>query len=659
MATTLFVAGPAAAQSVEDVMVRGDRSPPGSTASDTISATEARQLPGAFGDPFRAVEAMPGVTPIISGLPYFYVRGAPSGNVGYYFDGVRVPYLFHFGLGPSVIQPSLIAKTDLHKGGYPAELGRYAGGVIEATAMPPADHLHGDAQVRLFDAGGLAEATFADGRGTALVGGRYSYTAALFSLLQSDTTLDYRDYQARVTYALTERDTIGILGFGAYDNAKQRETVDPSTVSSFVDPNAAGQLPSSVDRTLFASEFHRADARWDHLFSGGGNLRVAATVGFDRTRIEAHRSATDVMYGARANFVQPVGKGVVLHAGADATFDHFSGASLAPFSDDDDVVARQAVLFENRTDYVAGAYVDTVITAIPSVELVPGVRFDEYGSNGHHADAVDPRFSAKFFLTKHWRIVHAYGVATQAPSTPLTLPGIGVANLQGGLQKAVQTSGAVEGDLPYDFNVSVGAFHNAFYNLNDALGTAQIEITDIEKSDSLTGKSRGSAYGLEVGVKRKLTNRIGGMLAYTLSRSERTVNGQDFISAYDRPHVLSAAVSADLGRSWRAGARFVTYSGIPMHAATPAFAEQIVGIPPSRTPPFVRLDLRLEKRWNLGKTWWISFVAEALNATLTREVTGYSCGTAIAIPGQSASARCSERVIGPISVPSVGAEGGF
>src|SRR5690606_33470249 len=157
---------------------------------------------------FRAIEAMPGMTPVLTGLPYFYVRGAPPADVGYYFDGVRVPYLFHFGLGPAVVHPALIARTDLHRGGYPAALGRYAGGVVDAEAMPPSDKLHGEAQLRVIDAGALAEAPFAEGRGAALAAARYSYTAALFSLLSSDMTLDYRDYQTRVSYALTDRDTI-------------------------------------------------------------------------------------------------------------------------------------------------------------------------------------------------------------------------------------------------------------------------------------------------------------------------------------------------------------------------------------------------------------------------------------------------------------------
>jgi hypothetical protein len=132
------------------------------------------------------------------------------------------------------------------------------------------------------------------------------------------------------------------------------------------------------------------------------------------------------------------------------------------------------------------------------------------------------------------------------------------------------------------------------------------------------------------------------------------------LSAYDRPHVLGAAVSVDLGRGWRAGGRFVTYSGIPVTPATPAFPEQIVARPPARTPAFLRVDVRLEKRWTIGRTGYIAVVFEALNATLSREVTGYRCGTALAVPGAAPpTPQCSARVVGPVTVPSLGVEGGF
>jgi hypothetical protein len=42
-------------------------------------------------------------------LPFFFVRGAPPGNVGYFLDGVGIPLLYHAFLGPQVIHPALIS----------------------------------------------------------------------------------------------------------------------------------------------------------------------------------------------------------------------------------------------------------------------------------------------------------------------------------------------------------------------------------------------------------------------------------------------------------------------------------------------------------------------------------------------------------------------
>ncbi len=643
-----------------EVHVRGGKGAVGAPIADSLARAEVRQLPGAFGDPFRAIEVAPGVTPIVSGLPYFYVRGAPPGNVGYYFDGVRVPYLFHFGLGPSVIQPALVARTDIHKGGYPAALGRWAGGVVDSTATPPSDRVHADGVLRVIDAGGLVEAPFADGRGTALAAGRYSYTSALFSLLDASTALDYRDYQARVSYAVTDHDVLSLLVFGAYDRATQRTTPDRDTIDAATGNRPRPDAVHEIEVVLFASEFHRADARWDHSLGRGGTMRVAATLGYERTRVEARRAAEDLMTAMRLEIVQPVSSSLTVRAGADLVIDRYRADSLPTFADDDDVVARQRRIFASRTDFATGLRADAVIVLDPRMEVTPGVRLDIYGSDEARAVGIDPRVAARFAVTDKVRIVHAYGLATQPPSPPIALPAVSIARLEGGLQRSAQTSAGVEVDLPSDFSTTATVFHQAFYDLNDALGTAQVQIIDIEKSDSLLGKSHGSAYGLELGLRRKLTRTIGGLLAYTLSRSERTAEGRTFLSTYDRPHVLNAALSFDLGKGWRLGSRLVFYSGGPASPATPSFPGQVVGVPPSRTPDFVRVDGRVEKRWRVGRTGYLAVVLEALNATLSTETTGYQCGTQLAVPGvQRDPPRCVGRVFGPVTVPSVGVEGGF
>ena len=68
------------------------------------------------------------------------------------------------------------------------------------------------------------------------------------------------------------------------------------------------------------------------------------------------------------------------------------------------------------------------------------------------------------------------------------------------------------------------------------------------------------------------------------------------------------------------------------------------------SPPFFRVDLRLEKRWQLGQKTWISFVAEWMNATLSKEAVGTMC---------TLNDGCQTQTVGPVSIPSLGVEGGF
>jgi len=143
-----------------------------------------------------------------------------------------------------------------------------------------------EANVRLVDAGALAEAPFANGRGHALVGGRCSYTAALVSLLAPGLFLDYRDYQARIAYDLSPRDRITLLALGAYDVAGQVK-------------NDGGIERRQV---FFASEFHRFDIRYDHSLGEHGRVRMATTLGLDRTRLEGKRYGRDAMLIACGRF---------------------------------------------------------------------------------------------------------------------------------------------------------------------------------------------------------------------------------------------------------------------------------------------------------------------------------------------------------------------
>jgi len=595
-----------------EVVVRAQRPPP---SAKTMTRAEVRQLPGAFGDPFRAIEVMPGVTPIVSGLPYFYVRGAPPGNVGYYLDGVRVPYLFHAAAGPSVIHPGLVDRVDLYSGGYPAQFGRFSGGIVSAETTQPTYDWHGEGNLRLVDVGALVEGTFDENRGTALVAGRYSYTAAILSAISPDLRLDYRDYQARITYRLSNREQVSLFAFGAYD--------------------LLAQELNGIETVVFGSEFYRVDARYDLALPNNGRFRLATTWGFDQTRVADQRNARDLLWSTRAELTQPLDAAVTLRSGINVTFDSYE-ADPAPYGDpeDPDVIAYNA-LFPSRTDAAAGAWADVIWQLGPRVELTPGIRVDLFHSGGASAVGVDPRLGVRFDVTKHVRLLHAFGIAHQPPSFIVPVPGLAIGNLRGGLQRSLQAAAGIEVELPAKITATTTLFNNVFLDMSDTAG-----VRPPGDDQNQVPRSLGVSRGLEVHVRRNLTQKLGGFVSYTLSRSTRTLGAYKFPYAFDRTHVFNAALAYDLGRRWRIGGRFTFYTGVPNLNPPGNQPEAARLLSPTREPSFYRIDARLEKKWTFGKTAWLAFVAEILNATFNKETVG-------------------GREIGPVTVPSIGLEGGF
>lgn len=604
------------AEPVDEIVVQGERPAPSVT---TYTRGEVRQIPGAFGDPFRAIETLPGVTPMASGLPFFYVRGAPPGNVGYFLDGIRVPFLYHVGIGPSVIHPAIVERVDLYPGGYPARYGRFAGGIVAAETTEPRPELHGEANLRLFDAGALVETGFADGRGTVLVGGRYSYTATLLSLIAPEVKLDYRDYQARVSYDITPAHRVSVVSFGSYD--------------------LLGEKENDNLKVLFGSEFYRVDLRHDYRFASGSS-RTAVTLGIDQSRNEflagEQRNLVTRSIGARHETRVRLAPEVLLRGGGDVVVDDYH-VSEARYADPDNPESRQFErLFPARSDLTFGIWSDVVLDVTRGVEVTPGMRVDIYRSGSSSSVGLDPRIAARFEVSDSVRILHAYGIVHQPPSFAIPIPGLAPGELRGGLQTSFQTSAGVEVDVADATTASLTFFHNAFFDMTDALGSSR----EGDGPPEFDQRSNGRAYGAEIFLRRRLTKKLGGFVSYTLSRSERSVGNEEFPSSFDRTHVLNAAVAYDLGRGWRPGVRGVFYTGTPIQPASTGAISPPRTNEVERAKSFYRLDVRLEKRWQLGGPRYISFVAEVLNATLGKETFG-------------------DEEVGPIVIPSVGAEAVF
>jgi hypothetical protein len=574
-------AAPSLPEPVEVVVLGEQRTEIGSIH---IPKEEARRVPGAFADPFRVVEVLPGVASVLSGLPYYYVRGASPGSVGYFIDGIRVPLLFHVGPGPSVISPGLVERVDLFPGSFPARFGRYSGAIFAGETSAPSERAHGEGQLRVFDASAMAEQPFAGGRGSVALGGRLSFTQVLLSAVAPDYKLGYHDYQARLSYAVSARDRLTAFGFGAADLLRNQTLSVP----------------------LFDTGFNRLDLRWDHRLERG-RMRLALTGSTDRVfsapEDPGAEGSAKKSHGLRLRWEleQELRDDLQWRAGADVGAERFDLDRMQ--------LGNGAVDYPKRTDLTSGAYTDLVWRPARGTEIVPGARLDVLRARGKNHVFVEPRLAARSLLAHGLAYLAGFGIAHQLPTATILMPGRRPDFLEVSEQLTVQANQGIEYALPDGMLGRTTLFHQ------------WVELD--------TPGVHGRSYGAEQFLRRDFTHRLGGIVSYTLSRAEGSVGRERPLSSFDRTHVLSVVLGYDFGGGYRAGARgyFASGRAVSIACPTPNCGPGDATAPrlyqrDLRLPSFFRLDARLEKRWQLAGDAFITGTLEWFNALISDEADG-------------------------------------
>jgi len=566
----------------------------------TLQKEELTRVPGALGDPFRAIETLPGVATVAWPFPIYAIRGTNPGNTGYFIDDVRVPSLFHFALGPAVVHPYILDRLDFYAGGYPARYGRFVGGtVVASTHAPPEDLVHLSVDARLFDVGVLASAPFDERRGTVTLSGRYSYTSALLSLFNSDLSIAYSDAQLRVEHTLGPG-RITLFAFGSSDALDSKDPTNTQdhlhmrfvrALLKYVAPLGPGRVGVSVGGGLDSSRAPLDSGTFSDLPSSM----------IDST-LSVRSSSTEDRLWYRVS----AGRVVDLEAGVDEETTWYLGAS----SNSNPAVGDLA---RDRTVVLTGAYIGLTLRLGGRLVLIPAFREDLYKEGAAMASSPGPRLSGRLRLGEALWINGAIGHYTQLPSLPLQVSGFeNFGLLEYGLQSAWQSSLGVETQLPLGLSLEATGF------LQRSVLT---DVRDPNSGDYLLDdylvRRQALAYGAEVLIRRPMNARLYGWLSYTLSRSLRLFEGGNIgPSSWDQTHVFNLVLGYRIG-AWILGGRGHLNTG------RPAKIDGTLPVEATRLPLYYQIDLRIERRFVLDR-WTLNGYVEVLNATLNRQVTGLS-----------------------------------
>ena len=588
----------------------------------TLRGPDIKQIPGTFGDPYRVVQALPGVAAIASLLPWPIVRGAAPSSTGFLIDGTRVPLLYHLLAGPSVIHPNFIEEMQFYPGGAPAPYGGYTGGIIDGrTARARRDEHLIDVDANLVQAGGFVREPLPVGNVTMTAAARYGYPGLLLSLATNAASLSYWDYQVRVDGG-TPRAGWSVFAFGAQDTL--------STPAADADPND----PSPPLEPSLIMGFHRVDLRYHHAVD---KLLASARVvaGYDRTRTPGADTSTKVVE-PEAQLRYKLDPRLELAAGVTGWLhDVDQGANSSSNG-----TAAAAVTATLDKFYSAGAFAEALWRPTPDWLIRPGVRADVYADQDTTKGGVDPRLTARYALARRqladvppdsddsavWLKASA-GIYHQPPRFIVQVPGLDLMPIKYGLQQAYQTSIGVEIPLEARFELTTEAYFNYMdptlfdFSVNDASvvtdantslipQTMQVDPQDSELVKRLTTPQLGRSYGTELMLRRAAKSGLFGWVSYTLSRSERYRDGEWVVYDFDRTHLVNVVAGLPLPRNWDLGARVSYQSGKPV-TTTAGYNE-------ARTDGYLRFDVRVDKR-AVWMSWLLDFYVDITNVALLPE----------------------------------------
>ena len=605
-----------------ETVVRGKRRQT-SVTRVSLRQKELTTVPGTFGDPVRVVENLPGVArvPFVGGA--LLIRGSAPNDSGVFLDGTKVPLIYHFMGGPSVLNPAFLDRIDYYPGNAEVRYGRLLAGVVDvSTRSTYTKQWGGSLDVNLLNAAAMLKIPISDKVSVSIAGRRSYIDALLPAILEAsgeETTVVapvYYDYQLRVDIKLGGRDQLYFLVFGS-DDALDLISNDPERSADI-----------SIDYNVM---FHRLLAGWRWQITDRLVSRMTPTIGFNVVDMDFSGNKIDLKtftillreeleYRRNKTFTFRFGTDINLRrnwfeAVVPVPVDYRNPGSGIDLQTSD----KSETLVYDQWQYGIGFYGDAIINVTDKLQLIPGARFEFFRYFGHSRMAVDPRLTARFKMLPRTTLKGAAGLYSNNPGAQQVNDLYGNPNLV--LEHAAHFSLGVEQQILKALSLDVQGYF--IWRYDSVVPTKQVQVTD-DGVRPLRYVNEGSGYstGMELILKHDVTRHFYGWLAYTLSlsRAQQKPDGDYVLFAFDQTHILTLVASYRIGWGWELGARFRLVSGRP---ETPVMGSiydsdlnkfsRLNGERNSdRLPVFHQLDLRVEKTW-IFDLWRLSAYLDVQN----------------------------------------------
>lgn len=613
-----------------------------------------KKMPALLGevDLIRSIQLLPGVTTVGEGASGFNVRGGDISQNLVLLDEAPVfnsSHLFGFF---SVFNPDVVKDVKLFKGGIPAQYGGRISSILDVRMK------EGNAKKREIN-GGIGsifsrltyEQPFAAGKGSFIVAARRSYIDILAKPFLNkdlkDSKFNFYDLTAKVNYRLGNKDTFfasGYLGKDVFGGGDFGFGWGNKTLTGRWNHIFSNKL--FMNMTAYYSNYdynlgqNEDDKNAKDRFVWNSKI-ITKSIKPDFTYYITPKNQL-TFGGQYINYDSRPGKATAVSEGEGLNLDlpsRHADESALYIANEQKLTDKISLQYGIRYSYfrslgagIEYSYRDTTAgirrqPILPGKEYQSGDVIKTYGN-------WEPRFAVNIGLSSVSSLKISYNRMSQylhllsntAASSPLDVWTLSSSNIKPELADQVAL-GWFRNFKDNMYEASVEVYYKKLHNQLDYVVGSDLLLNQFVEGDLLTGKGR--AYGAEFYLKKN-KGRLTGWVSYTLSKTERQVdgvnNGSWFNARFDKPHNFTSVAIYELNKRLTLSSNFTIASGTPATFPTNGYSWGGYSLGNnynnarnnSRIPAYHRLDLAAtlkarKKLFGIGEGEWVFSIYNVYN----------------------------------------------
>jgi TonB dependent receptor/CarboxypepD_reg-like domain/TonB-dependent Receptor Plug Domain len=550
------------------------------TGVEKLSIKDIKNIPVIFGekDILKTIQLLPGIKSAGDGNAGFFVRGGSADQNQILLDEANVYNASHLLGFFSTFNSDAIKDVTVYKSGMPAQYGGRLSSVLDIKMNDGNNQNYNvSGGIGLISSKLNVEGPIQKNRSSFLVTGRRTY-ADLFLKASPDTSLRksklyFYDVNAKMNYELGEKDKIYVSGYFGKD------------VLGFSDQFGINWGNST------------STLRWNHLFNKKLFSNTSVIYSNYNYKVEIHSGTNDFTIFSQIrdwNLKQDY----QLNAGPKNNI-RFGFSSTYHVVRPGEITASQTSSLGNLTQQKRyslenGIYATNTWKASEKLNITYGTRLTAFNVLGkgdfytlnnkgeitdtttyQRGDVVKTYWNFEPRLALGYQFNNSSSVKASYARNVQNMHLISNSTSSQPSDKWISNSNIIRPEI--SDQISLGYYKNLAGNkyeltVETYYKTMQNQIDYRDGADVFTNEAietqllfgEGRAYGIEW-LFRKKTGRLTGWLSYTLSKTERKINGinnnQWYNARQDRTHDIALVGMYQLNKKWVLSANWVYYTG--------------------------------------------------------------------------------------------------